>query len=240
MRVPRACVPRLTAAYSDRSGTGTGGYERRSRSRDPGRWPAWPPTRAASDTAGCMPAGSGTRRAARGFRSCVTRAVPVARAQPMAAPRPEARAWAGRVSGALVAEHTCLRQSHLTVNPHRQPSFQPITVRMAPALKLTIRNRFPIPSYPRTAPARPLYRFGHFTAGFRPFRYPRPASQRRCHDSSSSASVLSHVIVYESAGLSCPRPRCSSSRGNPHTGGFETRPYKSSRLAHNKKSCASL
>ena len=105
MGISRACAPRPTAAHSDRSGGGparergkTGGYGRRSRSRDPGRCPAWPLAHAAPETAGCMPAGSRTRRAARGFRSCAARAVPVARAQRMAAPRPEVRAWAGRVS----------------------------------------------------------------------------------------------------------------------------------------------
>ena len=52
-------------------------------------------------------------------------------------------------------------------------------------------------------------------------------------------SVAFHKYVDESAGPSRRRLRCSSSRGIGHTGGFETRPYKSSRLADDKNSYAS-
>ena len=52
-------------------------------------------------------------------------------------------------------------------------------------------------------------------------------------------SVVSHKYAYESAGLFRRRLRCSSSRGARHTGGFETRPYKSSRLADNQNALAS-
>ena len=52
-------------------------------------------------------------------------------------------------------------------------------------------------------------------------------------------SVVSHKYAYESAGPFGRRLRCSSSRGNGHTGGFETRPYKSSRLADDQNALAS-
>ena len=52
-------------------------------------------------------------------------------------------------------------------------------------------------------------------------------------------SVVSHKYAYESAGPFGRRLRCSSSRGARHTGGFETRPYKSSRLADNQNALAS-
>ena len=51
-------------------------------------------------------------------------------------------------------------------------------------------------------------------------------------------SVVSHKYAYESAGPFGRRLRCSSSRGARHTGGFETRPYKSSRLADNQNALA--
>ena len=51
-------------------------------------------------------------------------------------------------------------------------------------------------------------------------------------------SVVSRKFLQQFACLFCRRRRCSSSRGARHTGGFETRPYKSSRLADNKKSRA--
>ena len=54
-----------------------------------------------------------------------------------------------------------------------------------------------------------------------------------------SSSVVSHKYAYESAGPFGRRLRCSSSRGNGHTGGFETRPYKSSRLADDQNALAS-
>ena len=57
--------------------------------------------------------------------------------------------------------------------------------------------------------------------------------------SQTAPSVVSHKYAYESAGPFGRRLRCSSSRGNGHTGGFETRPYKSSRLADDQNALAS-
>ena len=61
---------------------------------------------------------------------------------------------------------------------------------------------------------------------------------RRPWSRAGYASVVSHKYAYESAGPFGRRLRCSSSRGAPHTGGFETRPYKSSRLADNQNALA--
>ena len=68
------------------------------------------------------------------------------------------------------------------------------------------------------------------TARGRPLN-PRP--------SSNLPSVVSHKYAYETAGPFGRRLRCSSSRGARHTGGFETRPYKSSRLADDQNALAS-